>query len=113
MARTVEKLSPAAVRKASRPGLYGDGGGLWLHVGDATKRRGDKGKLINKSWVLRYMIRGKARSMGLGSVDLVPLAEARERARQMRHLLLDGVDPLEQRQAARRQRKVEAAKAIS
>ena len=33
MARIMEKLSPVAVRNANKPGMYGDGGGLWLHVG--------------------------------------------------------------------------------
>ena len=52
-----------------KPGKYGDGGGLWLYVGPNSR-----------SWVYRYMIRGNAREMGLGNVDLLSLAEAREEA---------------------------------
>lgn len=71
------------------PGRYADPGcrGLWLQIAAAG----------TKSWLLRYMLHGKARAMGLGSVELVPLAEARERARAARRLLLDGKDPLEAR----------------
>jgi integrase len=47
------------------------------------------------------MIRGKARSMGLGHVDEVSLAEARNQADAARRLLRAGTDPLAARDAAR------------
>ncbi|MGB6446734.1 MAG: integrase arm-type DNA-binding domain-containing protein, partial [Xanthobacteraceae bacterium] len=63
----VGKLSAVKVAREKRPGLYGDGGGLYLQV-KAT----DNGT-INKSWVFRYAIaethengRQKERQMGLG-----------------------------------------------
>jgi hypothetical protein len=34
-----------------------------------------------KSWVYRFMVAGRSREMGLGSVDTFTLKEARERAR--------------------------------
>ena len=40
-----------------------------------------------KAWIFRYMIRGQARQMGLGSVDTFTLAEARDRAREARKLV--------------------------
>ncbi|HUZ63291.1 MAG TPA: Arm DNA-binding domain-containing protein, partial [Acetobacteraceae bacterium] len=92
MARIVAKLSPAKVAalvKAGKPGLYGDGAGLGLRIG----RNG------SASWVQRYMRQGTAREMGLGAVHTIGLAEARERARRHRQELLDGIDPLAQRQA--------------
>jgi integrase len=91
MVREVGKLSPAKVRHAFKPGLYGDGAGLWLLVGPGGA----------KSWVYRFMIAGRARSMGLGAVHTIGLAEARERARAARRLCLDRIDPLEARNAAR------------
>jgi integrase len=91
MVRTVAKLSPAKVRHASKPGLYGDGAGLWLFVGPAGA----------KSWLYRFMINGRARAMGLGPVHTVGLGEARARATAARLLCLDGIDPLETRKAAR------------
>jgi integrase len=51
------------------PGSYSDGRGLLLKV--------DKG---SARWVLRIMIGGKRRDLGLGSVQHVGLADARERA---------------------------------
>jgi integrase len=46
------------------------------------------------------MLNGKAREYGLGPVHSVTLAEARERARQARQLILDGKDPLTVRREA-------------
>jgi integrase len=91
MVRTVAKLSPAKVRHASKPGLYGDGAGLWLLVGPAGA----------KSWIYRFMINGRARAMGLGPVHTIGLAQARERAAAARRLCLDGIDPLDERRARR------------
>lgn len=42
--------------------------------------------------------------MGLGSVDDFTLAEARERARQYRQIIADGIDPIEHRRAERARR---------
>jgi integrase len=54
-----------------------------------------------KSWVLRYERHGRERMMGLGSASEFSLKEARERARQARQLLADGVDPLATKHAAK------------
>ena len=43
--------------------------------------------------------------MGLGSTDLVSLAEAREKALACRRQLLDGIDPIEARQSRKAARK--------
>ena len=88
------KLNARKVATA-KPGKYGDGGGLWLYVGPNSK-----------SWVYRYMIRGRAREIGLGSFDNLTLEKAREKARTLREGVHqkpeDGgpVDPLHERQAA-------------
>lgn len=103
MKRETSKLSPAAVKNATRPGLYGDGAGLWLNVGPTG----------GKSWLLRYMLDGKAREMGLGPLHTIGLAEARERARAARHMLLDGIDPLATKAAEKARRIEEAAKAVT
>jgi integrase len=91
MARTIEKLSPLAVTKASKPGYIGDGAGLWLQVSPSG----------SKSWIFRFTIAGKQREMGLGAVHTVTLSEARVRARECRLQLQNGADPLELRNAAR------------
>lgn len=60
-----EKLTALKVGRATKPGLYGDGRGLYLRLGT-----GDA-----KSWVLRYMTAGRAHEMGLGSAADFTFAE--------------------------------------
>jgi integrase len=98
-----EKLTTLAVRRQKTPGRYGDGAGLWLQVAP-------KG---GKSWLFRYMRDGKARHMGLGPVEIVSLANAREMARDARKLLFHGQDPIQARDAARAAARTNAARGIT
>lgn len=66
-----------------------------------------------KSWIFRYERNGRERHMGLGPTHTVTLIEARERARECRKLLLDGLDPLEERNAQRMRRQIEAARVMT
>ena len=92
MAEThLHKLSAMKVARLKAPGMFGDGGGLWLQITETG----------NRSWAFRFMLQGRARQMGLGPAHTVSLAEAREKARLCRRQLLEGVDPLAARQAAR------------
>jgi len=107
MARSIERLSPAFVRKNTAPGMYADGANLWLHVGaNATEKTG-------KSWIFRYMVDGKARSMGLGATHTVGLARARELAKHAREQILAGADPLAERERARQERAAAAASLVT
>ncbi len=103
MARKVNKLSAVAIKNATKPGLYGDGAGLYLNVGPTG----------SKSWLFRYMLNGTAREMGLGPVHTIGLSEARERAMAARKLRLDGVDPLNARTIEKERKKTEAAAAAA
>ena len=47
-----------------------------------------------RSWIQRLLVRGRRRELGLGSLALVPLAEAREKALANRKLARQGGDPL-------------------
>jgi integrase len=85
------KLTALGVKRMTKLGRYGDGGGLWLQVRDAERR----------SWLFRYALHGRARQMGLGPLADVSLAEAREAAAACRRLLREGADPIEHRRAAR------------
>ncbi|WP_297370033.1 site-specific integrase [Acidocella sp.] len=109
----MEKLSPVAVRNANKPGMYGDGGGLWLHVGPNAIGPDGKPTKTGKSWVFRYMIDGRAREMGLGPLHTISLAQARDLARSARQQVLQGDDPLEAKHTDRQARRREAAKAIT
>jgi len=78
MARTLGRLTALKVEKAKEPGLYPDGGGLYLRVTPEG----------TKNWVYRFMLAGRARWMGLGPVSLYGLQDARQRAldcRRQRH----------------------------
>src|SRR5438132_9419972 len=98
--RKANKLTPLAVKRATRPGLYHDGHGLYLQVS----------VFGTKSWLYRFMRDGVARKMGLGALHTVPLALARQRAADARRALLDGIDPIDARKARRATAKLEPRK---
>jgi integrase len=100
------KLSAVGVAKLKKPGRYGDGGGLWLQVTEGTSGP-------TKCWLFRYMLDGRARAMGLGPLDTFSLAEARERARDARQLVKDGIDPIDAKRAKRQAAKATAARQIT
>ncbi len=84
------KLTAAKIKSIAKPGMYGDGGTLYLSVAPGG----------SKSWIQRLTIDGKRRDLGLGAFPLVSLAEAREKAFDNRKLARAGGDPLAQRRKA-------------
>jgi integrase len=65
------------------------------------------------AWILRYYSGGQERWHGLGSLSVIGLKEARERARKARELLLGGQDPIDQKRAAKASRKASEATALT
>jgi integrase len=107
MPKKVERaLSPRFCQTAA-VGFYCDGGGLYLQV---TQRK-DRQDGVSRSWIFRYRRARRLRDMGLGPFPLVTLAAARDRASACRLQLLDGVDPLDARRAARADAALAASKA--
>src|SRR5207249_1117777 len=102
MARGTGRLSAVAVPKL-RPGMHADGGGLYLQVTASGAR----------TWVYRFMLRGRAREMGLGPLHIVSLTQAREKARECRKLRHEGIDPIEARNANRAGERLSAATAMT
>lgn len=85
------------------PGKYADGQGLWL-----IKRSRQSGK-----WVLRLMIGGRRREMGLGPWPDISIADARTRASDARRTVRDGIDPITEREEKRnRAKRLTVAEAI-
>ena len=80
------------VAKNLSAGKYADGQGLWL-----IKRERHAG-----NWVLRLVVNGKRREMGLGRWPDVSIAEARETAAKARRRCREDKDPILERQKARR-----------
>jgi len=77
------------VRAALAPGMHSDGAGLYLQVVASGAR----------TWIYRFMIAGRARSMGLGSLRDVTLGQAREARDDARRLAKSGLDPIRHRKA--------------
>jgi hypothetical protein len=96
MPRKARKFSDADVAKLHRSGLHHVGGvlGLGLYISKSGSR----------GWVLRYMLNGRRRDMGLGGYPEVTLATARRRARWAREMIFVGVDPIEARRLGRKPR---------
>lgn len=92
MPKLATEMGALAVSKVKTPGLHFVGyvTGLALQV----KRSG------SKSWILRSVIGGKRRDMGLGAYPSVSLAQARQKAAEARELIRQGVDPIERQRAA-------------
>ena len=97
-----KRMTTGFVRSAG-PGRYCDGQGLYLYVQSSGTR----------SWVQRLVIHGRRRDIGLGSAQLVPLADAREKALVNRKMAREGGDPLaEKRRLASMPTFAEAARRV-
>src|SRR5271169_6385917 len=90
--KQIEHVRPDKGRSAV---LIADGGNLYLQATVA------KGGGINRSWVFRYEMDGDRHDIGLGPLHTLGLADARERALQLRQQIKAGVDPLESRREAK------------
>ncbi len=105
MPRKAEELGALQVAAITEPGLHAVGGvaGLCLQVEPTGGR----------SWVLRVMIAGKRREMGLGGFPDVKLADARRLARDAREAVSNGRDPVEDRRAAKAKLLAEAGRLLT
>lgn len=81
--RVRQPLTVKGAQALTKPGMYCDGGGLYLRIGRHSV----------KSWILRTTVFGQRRDLGLGSFNLVTLAEAREEALKLRKIARSGGDP--------------------
>jgi integrase len=93
MPRTAKPLNAMNVKHMNVPGYHAVGTvtGLYMQVKNSGA----------KSWVLRTTVGKKRRDIGLGGYPSVLLAEAQEKARAARQLVLEGTDPIEAKKVAR------------
>lgn len=77
----MQKLSAMQVKKLSSPGRYANRNCLYLTISESG----------SKSWLLRIVVQSRRRDRGLGSVNLVSFAEARDLARQYQRINRSGV----------------------
>lgn len=101
MPKKAKELSALTVSRLKDNGRYPVGGvdGLCLRVAGSSR-----------AWVLRIMIDTKRCDIGLGSFSDVTLAEAREKARECRKQIRNGINPINERKAKRDSARLEAAK---
>jgi integrase len=97
--------SAKGVEAVSKPGYHRCGQGLYLQVSTQG----------TKSWLYRYKspITQKQREMGLGSLNFVGLAEARQLAISQKRLVIDGKDPIEERKRSRVEQQLSQARNLS
>lgn len=95
MPKKAKELTATEVRRLTKPGFYPVGGvaGLALNVTPSGSR----------SWILRAQVGIRRRDIGLGGFPDVTLALARERARETREQIKQGIDPVDRRKEARMQ----------
>jgi integrase len=93
MPKKSPELSAALVRRLTKPGLHAVGGvdGLQLQVKESGAR----------SWILRVKIGKRRPDLGLGGYPDTTLEQARQRAREARELIRQGIDPRAERRKAR------------
>ena len=111
MPRRARELGALDVKRLAHPGGHernhlvaaGAVPGLYLQITPSQ----------SKSWILRAVVGGKRRAIGLGSWPAVALAEARELAREARRKVASGVDPVEERKAARAALAAAAARTLT
>lgn len=90
--RERQRLSDRTIRtKKLPPGLHADGDGLMLQVTESGAR----------SWILRTVVQGRRRDMGLGGWPVVTLKEARDAAATFRKIARAGGDPFIERDKAK------------
>jgi integrase len=87
-----QRLSAIAVRNIKTPGRYPDGNCLYLEVDDTGAKR----------WLLRIVVHGRRRDIGLGSTAHTSLADIRQIAGELRAVARNGGDPLTARPRAQK-----------
>ena len=85
-------LTAMAAKAIKEPGMHLDGSvpGLYLRVAPGS----------SKSFILRTLVKGKRRDIGLGGFPTTSLSEARDEARLLRAQARKGGDPLAERRKA-------------
>jgi integrase len=93
MPKIAKELSAIELKRIIKEGLHSVGGvaGLQLQVTPTGV----------KSWILRVKIGDKRRDIGLGGYPEISLAMARERALEKKELISKGIDPIEEKRAAK------------
>ncbi|SOE92872.1 Integrase [Burkholderia sp. D7] len=106
--RNTHKLTANTIKKLisnppERTKYVPDGGGLHIQITPTG----------TASWIYRYQLHNRSREMGLGSFGAVSLAAARAKASEAARMRAGGIDPLGQKQHARKTAQREAEHRLS
>ena len=96
------KLTAARVRTLDKPGMHGDGAGLYLRIAPGG----------SKQWIFRATVGGRRCEIGLGAYPALTLAKARDMAQANRAAIAAGRDPLAEKRKAKMPTFREAAAAV-
>jgi integrase len=102
--RGIHLLTDKEIQNAKPSDMLRDGGGLFVQI------RLTKAGVVSKSGIFRFERDGNDRHMGMGAWPAVSLATMRELAAEARDKLAHGINPLDERKAARLEKKLAAAR---
>jgi len=91
-ATAVKSAKPKEVNGVLKDARYPDGGGLYLLV---TAKGG-------KLWRYNFSFKNKKYTLPLGKYPNITLKEARERHREAKNLIANGINPVEEKRAQKR-----------
>lgn len=98
MPRIARELSALEVKRLKHPGV---GRNVTFNVGGVAGLVLQITPNGGRTWLLRVQVGAKRREIGLGGFPEVTLAMARDRAREAKEKIRQGIDPVEERKAAR------------
>jgi integrase len=98
---SVERKLEASIPKLKQ-GRHGFGQNLYLDV------RGG-----SRTWFMRFLFGGQAKSLGLGPWPVVPLAEARQKVIEAKRKIRDRRNPIDENREAKALAKLDAARKIT
>lgn len=93
------------VKNIKKVGRYTDALVKGLHLWVKSSQR--------KYWIFRYTLGGKQQNISLGAFPAVSIANARLKAQQARELVLNGVNPLEEKKLQQEELATQATRSIT
>ncbi|WP_290689364.1 MULTISPECIES: tyrosine-type recombinase/integrase [unclassified Haematobacter] len=115
MPRVAKELTALDLKRLRHPG---SGGNATFAVGGVSGLLLQVTPNNGRTWLLRVLVGGRRREIGLGGFPDVTLAQARDKAREAKDQIKRGIDPVEERRTARaalvaaRQRGLSFAEAV-
>ena len=103
----MSKLSTLKIKSLTKIGMHSDGNGLHLKIQLSKKTNS-----LNKSWIFRWGAQGK-NTMGLGAYPIVSLATAREKTLECKKLVVNGLNPRDERDKRKNEVKAEKAQSVT